>query len=127
MPVENDFVRTELSLEEDPRLLAALGAVIDHAACRVGMSDSRRHALIRAAEQTCRDTWPATNGRDPMIHIVCDEMSDRIEVTIQFPGAPEPGTESKLSELRKRIDKATSETRKGSFVIRLVEYISTRQ
>jgi predicted YcjX-like family ATPase len=127
MLVENDFVRTELKLEEDPRLLAALAAIIDHAACRVGMSGARRDALTRAAEQTCRDTWPATNGRDPMVRIICDEMSDRIELTIQFPGTPESGTEAKLKELRKRVDKASTETRQGSFLITLVEYISTRQ
>jgi hypothetical protein len=127
MPVENDFIRTEARLEEDSRLFAALGAIIDHAACRVGMSDARRHALIHAAEVTCRETWPASNGREPMAVIICDEMSDRIEVTIRFPGALESGTEAKVKELQKRVDRVTAETRHGSFQITLVEFISARQ
>ena len=127
MPVENDFVRTEARLEEDPRLFTALAAIIEHAAGRVGMSDARRQALIRAAEQTCRDTWPASNGREPVVRIICDELGDRIEVTIQFPCAPEPGTEAKIKELQKRVDKATSEMGQGSFQITLVEFISARQ
>jgi hypothetical protein len=127
MPVENDFIRTEARLEEDPRLFAAIAAIIEHAAGRVGMSDARRQALIRAAEHTCRDTWPASNGREPMVRMICDELGDRIEVTIQFPGTPEPGTEAKLKELQKRVDRATTESRQGSFQIILVEYISARQ
>ncbi len=127
MPVENDFIRTEARLEEDSRLFAALAAIIEHAACHVGMSDARRQALIRAAEQTCRETWPASNGREPMAVIICDEMSDRIEVTIRFPGALESGSEAKVKELQKRVDRVTAETRQGSFQITLVEFISARQ
>jgi hypothetical protein len=62
-----------------------------------------------------------------VVRIICDELGDRIEVTIQFPCAPEPGTEAKIKELQKRVDKATSEMGQGSFQITLVEFISARQ
>jgi hypothetical protein len=127
MLVENEFIRTEARLETDPRLLAAVSAIIEHAAAHVGMGDARCHALMAATERACREAWPASNGREPRVEVICDQYADRVEVAIQGPGATPPEVEGTLKDLQKRVDRVTTENRNGSLRIVIVEYLSARQ
>ncbi len=127
MPVANEFIRTEARLENDRRLIAAVAAIVDHASERAGMADARRRALAYATEQTCRIAWPALNGREPTVEVTCDQHGDRVEVVIQGPRATEPGTEARLKDLQKQIDRLTTENHQDSLRITLVEYLSPRQ
>jgi len=127
MPVANDFIRTEARLENDRRLIAAIAAIVDHASEHAGMADARRQALSLAALQTCRIAWPALNGREPTVEVTCDQYGDRVEVVIQGPRAADPGTEARLKDLQKQIDRLTTENHQDSLRITLVEYLSPRQ
>jgi hypothetical protein len=127
MLVGNEFIRTEARFEADPRLIAAVGAIIEHAAAHVGMGDARCHALMAATERACREAWPVSNGREPRVEVICDQYADRVEVAIQGHGATAPGMDSTLKDLQKRVDRVTTENRNGSVRIVLVEYLSACQ
>jgi len=127
MLVENEFLRTEARLERDTRLIAAVGAIVDHAAYHAGMGDVRRSSLARAAELMCRDVWPAPRDGDPAMEVTCDQYGDRVEVAIQGGGTPDAKVEAALEKFRKQLDRVSTENRAGKLRITLVEYLSPRQ
>lgn len=127
MPVGSDFVRTEARLERDSRLIAAVGAIVEHAGCHAGMGDVRCATLARAAELMCRDIWPVARDSEREIEVTCDQYGDRVEVAIQGRGVADANVEAALEKLRKQLDRASAENRDGNFRITLVEYLSPRQ
>jgi hypothetical protein len=86
-----DHTRTQLRLEGNPRLLAAVAPVILHAAQRVGLAAQAGEAFEHATEEICKQTLTLMNGRDPFLHVTVEDFDDRIEVIIEHSGKPHDG------------------------------------
>ncbi|MGH9683257.1 MAG: hypothetical protein ACRD4S_06585 [Candidatus Acidiferrales bacterium] len=134
MPI--DPARTECTLHNDPRLIAAVGAVVSHASQRTGLSDEAQAALSAASEDACRETFslgPVGNapsnpdGTDVAIHVIVENFPDRVEVAIENPEAT--GDAQRVQDRirgiqeRTKVDDVNYETRGGRGRITLVEYL----
>lgn len=89
----NDLARTELTLTNDPRLIAAVGAVVSWAAERAGLSEEAEKDLDYAAAGACHRAFSflASKARGNAIKVIVAVFPDRIEFTIEHPGeVPQP-------------------------------------
>jgi hypothetical protein len=134
-----DPARTECTLDNDPRLIAAVGAVILHAAWRAGLPDPEQEKLAAALVQTCRELFPARDAlqeSSSVIKLVTLDFPDRVEVTIESSGGAQPaapsgvstnGAAAKASErIRKTlprglVSRVRSETREGYLRLTLLK------
>ncbi len=85
--------RIEVSIHNDPRLLAALGAIVSHSAHRAGLPRLAQDGFADAAIQACRDTFPLVQdggSGDAMLRLGIVSFPDRVEVTIEHSGEPLP-------------------------------------
>ncbi|MFY9530177.1 MAG: hypothetical protein WBC04_06735 [Candidatus Acidiferrales bacterium] len=109
----SEHARTELVVCDDPRLIGALGCVVEHAGQRAGLSEQAQKQLASAAEEACREIIPRLNGRERCLKCTVEDFADRVEVILEHPGTratPEAGSRSRLLE---QVDHVEYETREG--------------
>lgn len=136
IPMPTDSARIECTLHNDPRLIAAVGAMVSHASQRTGLSDEARAALSAAAEDACRETFSLRSlgnapsnrdGPDMAIHVIVENFSDRVEVAIESPEASRDAQQARnrIRGIRERtkVDGANYEIREGLARVTLVEYL----
>jgi anti-sigma regulatory factor (Ser/Thr protein kinase) len=84
---------TELILHEDTRFFGAIGAVVQHASQRCGLSEAGQQGLTSAVEEACRETFPLMEGHangEPTVRVIISDYPDRVEVAIEHTGAALP-------------------------------------
>jgi hypothetical protein len=140
--VASEHSRTELIIEDDARLLRAVGGVVQHASDHVGFSEEMKQEFADAAEEACRETFPLGNKDGTELRVVIEDFDDRVEVILDSTGEPLPkaaiailspqgrGSLTKSgaarSALLARIDRVLYETKNGRPRIKLVKYIPGR-
>jgi anti-sigma regulatory factor (Ser/Thr protein kinase) len=85
--------RTEILLHDDSRFFAAIGAVVQHASQRCGLSEAGQQGLTAAAEEACRETFPLLQGHangEPTVRMIVSDFPDRVEVAIEHTGEALP-------------------------------------
>lgn len=134
MPVDAEIHSVEITLEDDPRLIA--GAV-EAAALYAGAAKSNEAAvsnLRRALREACAEAFgngPAPAGR---IVLRVSKYSDRIEVELRHTGlagfekpggsAPRPSAPAPGTAVVAGVDRVQRETQDGISVTRLTKYLS---
>ena len=91
--MSNEPARTELILHEDTRFFGAVGAVVQHASLRCGLSEAGQQGLTAAVEEACRETFPLLEGHangEPTVRVIVSDFPDRVEVAIEHTGAALP-------------------------------------
>lgn len=135
-------IRTELILEDEPRLLPSVKAAVIHPAQRLGFAPSEQAELTEAAEEACRGAFPLLDSADGGLHVIVEEFPDRIEVSIEYSGEPLPaagldsfavtGTADDAplgisgALLLTRVDRVLYETRDRLSRMTLVKYLEGR-
>ena len=140
-----DPARTELKLHNDPRLLAAVGAIVLHAAHRVGLTQESRQALAEAAVDACRETFPLLgneNSGDGELRMVVEDFPDRVQITIEhsgeavptagldsFVGGSKAGVAAGISNSLQdtRVDRVQYDTHEGRSRMTLIKYRDGRK
>ncbi len=93
--------RIECTLDNDPRLIASIGAVMAHAARRAGLPEQTQEDIAAAAVEASREVLSAVSGNGSgasAAKLVLDEFPDRLELTI------ESATGAKCDGIRKRLE-----------------------
>jgi len=119
--------RIECTLDSDPRLIAAVGAIAAHAAQRIGLCERDQENLAAAALDVCREALPRLAKRKSAIKMVVADFSDRVELTIETPAVARAtgrkrataGGKQAASALVDRIERGT---RDGHVYTTLVKY-----
>lgn len=135
-----DPTRTELSLHNDPRLMAAVGAIVTHSAQRAGLTSEAQEGLAGAVMDACRETFPLLEGQgsdNSELKVIVEDFHDRVEVTIEHAGEALPtagldtfcgggsdGTAAGISNSLQdtRVDRVQYETREGRSRMKLIKY-----
>jgi hypothetical protein len=134
-----------LKLHNDPRLLAAVGAIVMHSAHRVGLAQEARQALAEAAVDACRETFPLLsneNSGDGELLMVVEDFPDRVQITIEHSGeaAPTAGLDSFVGGAKAgvaagisnslqdtRVDRVQYDTHEGRSRMTLIKYRDGRK
>ncbi len=140
LKMTTDPARTEITIHDDPRLVAGVAAIVSHSAERAGLSAKAQEGLAAAAVQACRETFPllARNGSQvAALKVVVADFPDRVEVIIEHSGEPLPaagldtfcGAGADLSPeaiskaLQKtNVDRVQYETKEGRSRTTLIKY-----
>jgi hypothetical protein len=136
-----DPTRTELTLQDDPRLMAGVVAIVSFAAHRCGLSNGAREGLAAAAAEACRETFPLVNNngsKDAALKVIVSDFADRVEVAIEHSGESLPsagldtfcdaasgaGSQTGLSRALQKanVDRVQYETRDGVSRMTLIKY-----
>ena len=139
-PMTIEHALTELTLHNDPRLIAAVEAVVSHAARRAGLSEGAERNLSAAAVDSCCEAFQLVSnhsGRESALRVAVADFADRVEVSIEYwgralsaaslgsisGGAPSRAVES-LGDTQKStaVDSAQCETREGLSRVTLIKY-----
>lgn len=85
----DDPARTEITLHGDPRLVAAVGAVVTHAGQRLGM-DAESGSLSASAMEVVRGIFDEMRDRgnspEVAVQVVVENHPGQLRVTIECPG-----------------------------------------
>lgn len=141
-----DPTRTELTLNDDPRLMAGVVAIVSFAAHRCGLSSGAQEGLAAAAAEACRETFPLVNGngsKDSSLKVIVSDFADRVEVSIEHSGESLPsagldtfcdaassaGSQTGLSGALQKtnVDRVQYETRDGISRMTLIKYCDERR
>jgi anti-sigma regulatory factor (Ser/Thr protein kinase) len=104
-PMNTDGARIECTLDNDGRLILAVGTMVGHAAQRAGLPDEVQQCLAASAVQACRETFAVVNNhgsqlhQDSSIRLSAVDFADRVEVTIEYSGQELP--RSSLDSVRR--------------------------
>jgi anti-sigma regulatory factor (Ser/Thr protein kinase) len=93
--------RIECALDNDPRLIASIGAVLAHSARRAGLSETAQEEIAAAVVEASREVLISVNGNGSSAsttRLIVEEFSDRVEVTIESPAGAKP------DGIRKRLE-----------------------
>jgi hypothetical protein len=138
-----DHHHTELTLQDDPRLLAGVGALVSHLSQIAGLSDQAQEGLAAAVVDACRETFPLVNGEgehDGALRMIVEDFADRVEVSIEHSGEALPsagldsfcggegaaaGISNSLQDTR--VDRVQYETRNGLSRMTLIKYCGERK
>jgi len=143
--VTTDPARTELKVQNDPRLLAAVSAIVSHSAHRAGLPHEAQQKLAEAAVDACRETFPLLgnkNNSDGDLALVIEDFPDRVQVTIEHSGEANPtagldsfvggskegvpaGISNSLQDTR--VDRVQYDTKDGRSRMTLIKYCSGRK
>lgn len=130
--------RTEVVVVDDPRLLAAVGGIVEHVGERVGLPTAEQKALVAATDEACRATFPLACNHDLKLKIIIQDFPDRVEVTLEHGGEPVPPAglhtfaaqaaeagagKASGSALMAKVDRVLFETKDGRSRMTLVKYI----
>jgi hypothetical protein len=81
--------RVECDLQDDPRLLAGVRAIVSHTAEQLGLPEQARGELADATLDVCREAF-AMAGKsrafDAAIKLIIGGTPDRLEITVDYPG-----------------------------------------
>lgn len=84
-----DPARTEITLHGDPRLVAAVGAVVTHASQRLGLTE-QADALSASTMEVVREIFKKMGNRaeapDAAVQVVVEDHPGQLEVIIEHPG-----------------------------------------
>jgi len=140
-----DQTRTELSLQNDPRLMAAVSAIVSHSAQRIGLPAEAQEGLAAAVMNACRETFPLLgdqDGTNPSLKVIVEDFPDRVEVTIEHAGEAQPtagldtfcagggddGTTGISNSLQDtRVDRVQYESHDGRSRMKLIKYCGGRK
>jgi len=119
--------RIECTFDNDPRLIASLGAIILHAAKRAGLPEKAQEDVAAAAVEASREMLTSASGTGSgasKTNLVVEEFSDRLEVTIESPACARP------EGIRKRLegmaaDRVRCDAREGRVRVTLLKSCST--
>lgn len=114
MPI--DPARTEITLHGDPRLVAAVGAVVTQASQRLGISEAAE-SLSASAMEVVRGIFQEMGNRgkypDAKVQVVVENHPGQLQVTIECPG--EAASSSCTPPVSGKVwDNAKCETRNGN-------------
>ena len=118
---------TEIKIGNDPRLAAALDAVLEQSGCRLGLNDATLAKLQAAVREACKTVWRSLNGTNEKLHVDCEEFPDRLELLFGCTGASTSEIEACIAELKSKVDRVTFETRSGKPELKLVKYAARHQ
>jgi anti-sigma regulatory factor (Ser/Thr protein kinase) len=85
--------RTELIMHDDTRFFGAIGAVVQHASQRCGLSEVGQQGLTSAVQEACRETFPLLQGHsngEPTVRVIVSDFPDRVEIAIEHAGEALP-------------------------------------
>lgn len=133
--------KTEFLLEEDPRLLHAIQAVVTFSGERAGLSPQALEGFIAAIKNACHETFPLAHRGETgkrALRVVVEDFPDRIEVSIEHAGEvlPSAGLDTfcggagdqsaAISQALQgaHIDRVQYETHDGRARMRLIKYCS---
>lgn len=141
-----DPSRTELTLHDDPRLIAGVAASVSFAAHRCGFSAGAQEGLAAAAAEACRETFPLMNNngsKESALKVIVSDFSDRVEVSIEHSeeslpsagldtfcdAASSAGSQAGLSGALQKthVDRVQYETRDGVSRMTLIKYCDGRR
>jgi len=139
-----DHIRTELTVHNDPRLMAGVSALVSHLALVAGLPVASQEGLAAAVVDACRETFPLVNGEeghDGALQMIVEDFPDRVEVTIEHGGEALPsagldsfcgggegiaaGISNSLQDTR--VDRVQYETREGRSRMKLIKYCGGRK
>ena len=118
---------TEIKIDNDPRLAAALDAVLEQSGCRLGLNDATLAKLQAAVREACKTVWRSLNGTNEKLHVDCEEFPDRLELLFGCTGASTSEIEACIAQLKSKVDRVTFETRSGKPELKLVKYAARHQ
>lgn len=119
--------RTQIKIDNDPRLTAALNALLEQAACRLGLNDDALRKLQAAVQDACKNVWRNLNGTSEKLHVDCEEYPDRIELAFQCTGGSTAELEACVAALKSKVDQVKIEARAGKPELKLVKYAARHQ
>jgi anti-sigma regulatory factor (Ser/Thr protein kinase) len=93
--------RVDCTLDNDPRLIVSIGAVLAHAARRAGLSETAQEEIAAAAVEASREMLLPSNGQGSAAsttRLAVEEFADRVEVTIESSAGAKP------DGIRKRLE-----------------------
>ena len=121
----NKHTRTELVLNDDPRLVAAVGSVVEHAVNRAGLPEEVQKEVAATAVETCRACFVPASGGQAGLKCVVEDFDDRIEVQIDQPtnGSRGGALADKLREAIRTVDNVKYEPTATGSRITLTKYL----
>jgi hypothetical protein len=122
VPANGRLGRIECILDNDSRLLASLGVIMSHVARRAGLPSETQADIAAAASDASREIAAAGNGAGSAstTHLVVEEFSDRLEVTIDSSaGGKSDGMRRRLEG--KAADRVQCESRDGRIRVTLLK------
>lgn len=127
--------RTELTVDNDDRLMTGVGTVVAHAAHHAGFPADAQEALAAAVVQACKETYPLLNGNESALKLIVEHFHDRVEITIEHSGEalPTAGLDTfcagadgssclSTALLSTKVDRVKYETRDGRSRTVLIKY-----
>src|ERR1700732_4633959 len=142
--MSTDPSRTEFTVQDDPRLLAGVMAIVLFAGQRCGLSSESQDGLAEAAVDACRETFPLANNNgnaNPALKVIVSDFPDRVEVAIEHSGESLPsagldtfagagiGSRARLSDALQKtsVDRVQYEARDGVSRMPLIKYCDSRR
>jgi hypothetical protein len=142
--MSTDPSRTELTLQDDPRLIAGVAAIVLFAGQRCGLSNDAQESLAAATTDACRETFPLvnTNGNsNSSLRVIISDFPDRVEIAIEHSGVSLPsagldtfvgsgsGSQARLSDALQKtsVDRVQYESRAGVSRTTLIKYCEGRR
>jgi hypothetical protein len=139
--MSTDPSKTEFLLEEDPRLLHAIRAILSFSCERAGFSQGALEGFVAAIQNACQETFPLVHnheGDKRAIRVIVEDFTDRIEVSIEHSGEVLPtagldtfcgGAGNQPAAISgalqgARVDRVQYETHDGRARMKLIKYCS---
>ena len=120
----SDHCRTELVVNDDPRLVRAIASVVEHAGHRAGLSEAAQKQLAAAAEDACREAFPLVNGRERAVKFCVQDFDDRVEVVIEHAGGKSaPPTPVINAKVASKVDSVKQESHGKVHRVTLIKYL----
>ncbi|HVB57767.1 MAG TPA: hypothetical protein VNE63_15260 [Candidatus Acidoferrales bacterium] len=83
--------RIECALQDDARLIVAVGVAVSHSASRAGLSEQEQEESAAAAVDACREIFALIHGQErsnPSLQMVVESFPDHIVLMIDYSGEP---------------------------------------
>jgi hypothetical protein len=120
----SEHCRTELVVNDDPRLVSAIASVVEYASHRAGLSEAAQKQLEAAAEDACREAFPLVNGRERALKFCVQDFDDRVEVMIEHAGGKSAATTPAISaKVASRVDSVRQESHGKVHRVILTKYV----
>lgn len=127
MLVGSSHTHTEINVDNDQRLAAALDALLEQSACRLGLKDDALRKLQAAVLEAWKKAWASLNGTSEKLHLECEEYPDRIEISFRCSDRSLREMEAWVGSLKSKVDQASIEKRSGKPELKIVKYAASVQ